>query len=69
MVEPSMVRVLQAFLVSQGAEMPNDSDEQTSIDAQDFETIEDLRKVKERRGQETPKSGFLPFFFEDYMDF
>ena len=46
--------------------MPNDSDEQDYIDAQDFETIEDLRKVKEQRGQEKPKSGFLPFFFEDY---
>jgi hypothetical protein len=46
--------------------MPNDSDEQDYIDAQDFETIEDLRKVKERREKETSKSGFLPFFFEDY---
>ena len=46
--------------------MPNDSDEQDYIDAQDFEMIEDLRKVKERRGQEPAKSEFLPFFFEDY---
>jgi hypothetical protein len=49
--------------------MPNDSDEQDYIDAQDFETIEDLRKVKERREKETLKSGFLPFFFEDYTGF
>ncbi|MFM1839990.1 MAG: hypothetical protein RIR47_39 [Bacteroidota bacterium] len=64
-----MVRVLPAFLVSQGVEMPNDSDEHDYIDAQDFETIEDLRKVKERREKETSKSGFLPFFFEDYTGF
>jgi hypothetical protein len=49
--------------------MPNDSDEHDYIDAQDFETIEDLRKVKERREKETSKSGFLPFFFEDYTGF
>jgi hypothetical protein len=66
MAEPSMVRVLPAFLASQGVEMHNDSDEQDYIDAQDFETVEDLRKVKERREKETPKSDFLPFFFEDY---
>ena len=46
--------------------MSDDSEEQDYIDAQDFETIEDLRKMKEGRGQETSKSGFLPFFFEDY---
>jgi hypothetical protein len=66
MVEPSMVPVLPAFLVSQGVEMPSDSEEQDYIDAQDFETIEDLRKVKERREREPAKSEFLPFFFEDY---
>ena len=46
--------------------MLNDSDEQGYIDAQDFEIIEDLRKVKEQKERETPKTLFLPFFFEDY---
>ncbi len=46
--------------------MPSDSEEQDYIDAQDFETIEDLRKVKERREREPAKSEFLPFFLEDY---
>lgn len=46
--------------------MTNDSEEQDYIDAQDFEIIEDLRKMNERRGREPAKSDFLPFFFEDY---
>jgi hypothetical protein len=68
MAEPSMVRVLPAFLASHGVEMTNDSEEQDYIDAQDFEIIEDLRKVKDARAHEQAKSQFLPFFFEDYSE-
>ena len=46
--------------------MTNDSEEQDYIDAQDFEIIEDLRKVKDARTHEQAKSQFLPFFFVDF---